>query len=253
MYLIFFLTKRLSPLVSWSLLIFTFSNLLALDWSESKVLKSHTQVRVKNENKIIVRTHDDIIIARKSDVHLGYDGLRETDFIELSKIEAVILDSKGKVLKKLKKDDIQESSISYYSVYDKHINKQHRLTYPYLPYPIKKFKEYELKSTFFLPRWYPQEDVVVDYAKFEIILETPVDFIYKNIGNINEPEIFVNDDGHKHYRWTVENIPAYQSEYKSAPEARLQVGVKCMPVEFELDGFQGNANSWDNFDPGIII
>ncbi len=222
-------------------------NLFSQDWSQSRVLKNNRLVTVKGIDEIIVQEWQDIIITRKSDIYLGYDGLRETDFIELSDLEASIWNAEGELLKELDEDEIKENSISYYAVYSDHIKKYHELSATALPYRIKKYKKYKIRSNFFWPDWDPQKDVDVDNAELEVILEGPYEFKYKNIGPVEEPQVSIIDEGNKRYSWKIKNVPAYINEYKHAPEAAFQYGVKFMPHEFELDEYKGMAESWEDF------
>jgi hypothetical protein len=219
----------------------------ASEWSKSKVLESQTIVTVKEENRLIVRHEQRIIIATEKDKKEGYDGCYQTKFRKLHRLEASLSDSTGKVLRKLKKDDIEETSIYPPGVHREGSVKYHHLSYPVLPYLISKVMEYESCSTFYWPDWYPQEDIEVTRAQLEVILETPFEFHYKNIGNIADPEIMIDSKGRKHYTWLIENVPAFKSEHLYAPEARFQLGVKFMPDYFNLDGFKGSNERWQTF------
>jgi hypothetical protein len=219
----------------------------ASEWSKSKVLESHTTITVKSEDKLNVRQEQRIIIAAEKDKKEGYDGCYQTKFQKLRRLEAAIYDSTGESIRKLKKDDIEETSLFPPGVHREGNVRYHQLSYPVLPYLISKVMEYECFSTFYWPDWYPQEDIVVVKAQLEIILEIPFAFNYKNIGRIADPEITTDSEGNKHYCWLVENIPAFKREHLYAPEAGFQTGVQFMPQYFDLDGFQGSNESWKTF------
>ncbi|MFH1214444.1 MAG: DUF3857 domain-containing protein [Candidatus Neomarinimicrobiota bacterium] len=202
---------------------------------------------MKSSKEIRVLEESEVLITRSEDSYLGFDALRETDFISLSKMEAGLYDMDDKLIRKLGKKDIRESSVSFTSVYNAHNTISHQLKNPELPYKVKKHKEYKIKSTFFLPSWNPQENVPVNQAELEIVMETPFDFKYKNIGRCGEPEISLDKNGFRHYRWEIDTISAYKKEFRQAPEADFQIGVDLVPAEFDLDGFQGNTTSWKEF------
>ena len=69
----------------------------------SRVLKTITEITVVDKNKLRVKVHEDIVIAKVSDQYLGYDGVKETQFIKRKKLDAVIYDLTGKKIKELKK------------------------------------------------------------------------------------------------------------------------------------------------------
>jgi hypothetical protein len=234
-------------LVILSFLAFCFSGVYGQPEPESRVLKQERVIKIQDEDKVIVNEKQEILIARKADAYLGNNGLRETDFIELKDMEAAIYDLNGEMLKKLEGKDITKSSVSYYSLYNAHNSIFYKLTYPVVPYLVKKEIEYKIKSSFFTPSWDPQENVPVDYARLEIILENPLEYNLIKVGPIGEPNITTDSDGYKHYVWEIKEIPKYESEYKSAPESQFQIGLKCQAVKFNLDGFEGSTESWQSF------
>ncbi len=223
------------------------NQVLADDWSKTKVLKSQTTITVVGENKLIVRNWEEFVIADEPSKGFGYYGVRETDFIKMISLQATIFNASGKKIKELKKKDIRESSVSNSSVYDEHKTKYFKISYPKLPYRLQRIKVYEINSAFFWPDWDPQKSVDVERAELEIILETPVEFDYQNIGRIGEPEIFTDARGFKHYRWIAENVAAFENEYRYATEDAFQIGVKIMPKEFNLSGFRGTNETWQSF------
>jgi hypothetical protein len=214
---------------------------------ESRILKRETQIKIQDENKVIISEFQEILIARKADVPLAYNSLRETDFVELMSMDAVIYDLSGQVIKELKKKELERSSVSFYSLYNAHNTIFYKLSHPVVPYLVKKEIKYRIKSSFFTPQWNPQERFPVDYARLEIILEKPLEYNFKTIGDIGEPEITKNPDGSERYVWEIRNIPKYVDEYRRAPESQFQMGIICRAVKFNLDGFRGSADSWHSF------
>ncbi|RMD86155.1 MAG: transglutaminase domain-containing protein [Calditrichaeota bacterium] len=229
------------------LLLIFFVPILKVNAQESKFLQSKTIITFQNENSLIIRREENIFIATESDKDLGFDSVRESPFVKLRKMDAAIYDTSGKKLVKLKKKDIKQSSVSPYSIYTEHRTKYYQLSYPQLPYRLWRLKEFEIKSAFFWPDWDPQEHVAVEKAELELILKQPFEFEYENVGKVLGPEIITDEKGHKHYIWKAENIPAFESEFRYAPEAAFQIGVKFIPKYFSLDGVRGSLTSWQDF------
>ncbi len=232
--------------LSLYILIFTISNSLIIA-SDSVVLSKQRIIVIKDIDEILVKETSSILITNSADAYLGFDSYRESDFSELEEMDAKIFNLNGDLIRELEDDDIKESTVSFSSIYNEHTTIYHNLQVRTFPYMINLSKEYVIKSTFFLPDWDPQENVRVNSAKLELVLEYPLEFKYRNIGNTQEPNISFNEDGIKQYSWEVKNINQYKNEYKSAPEARFQVGVKLEAVEFDLDGFKGSTKSWMDF------
>ncbi|MCB9500826.1 MAG: DUF3857 domain-containing protein [Deferribacteres bacterium] len=216
--------------------------------NESRILSSKTTILIEDEDKITVQEKSRIVIAEEDKKDYAGDQFTESKFARLKKMDAMLIGVDGQKIKSLDEDDIQESSISYYSIYNEHKTKFYSLAHPQLPYIVEKYKEYELKSLFFLPHWDPQwGGVNVENASLEIIVEKPVKFKHVNIGGVDGPQISVDDSGNKHYIWQVKNVAAYKTEYRRAPEAMFQVGVKLFAEEFSLDGYHGSSASWEKF------
>lgn len=216
--------------------------------SETSILSSKTTITVLGENKLIVRREDSIVVADESGKELGSDAIRQTDFIKFRKLDARIYDLSGRLLRKLQKKDIRESSLSLTSVFNEHKTKFYSsFTVPGLPYRLTRVREYEIKSAFFWPDWNPQTTVDVEHARLELILKHQVEFEYRNIGDLAQPEISAGPDGSKRYVWAIDDVPAFEDEYRSAPEAAFQMGVKFMPRKFKLAGFEGTSKDWRAF------
>lgn len=216
-------------------------------WSKSHVLNTCTVIEINSDGSLTVRREDDIVIANESDKDIGYDHFRETKYKKFEKFTAVIYDSTGKQLKKLKKSDIRENTISFNALYDEHIDRFHVLSYSQLPYRIHRVLEYKCLNQFYLPDWDPQRQVDVTEAKLEVITKEPHQYKYREIGDIQSPKIFTDKKKNNHIVWEVYNIPAFKDEYRSAPEKCFQIGVKLMPTQFNLDGYAGSTENWETF------
>jgi len=219
---------------------------VAQEWTTSHVVRSITTITVENEKKLVVSKEEELVITDETWKHLGYAGVRETDFINLRRMDATVYDVNGDRVVELEKSDLKTSSVSYEAVYNEHKTTYHELSYHQLPYRIHKRTEYELRSLFFLPDWNAQNVVEVDYAEFTIILKAPLEFDYVSVGDVGEPRKYVNEDGRTCYSWTVSDVPAMTEEYRQAPESAMRIGVRTMPRQFDLDGFVGSNDSWSS-------
>jgi hypothetical protein len=223
----------------------------AADWRASRVLNSLTRITISvsasGAEKLSCREESDIIVAKEEDKVFGYDRFVGTRFARLQKMEAVISDSTGRVLRKLDKKDIKESTLSFESVYNEHKTVYHELSYPVLPYRVRLLKEYELTSALFLDEWDPQERMDVEKADLDLVLADPFPFDYTNAGDAVGPFTSIDADGRKHCRWSVTKLKRFVPEYLQAPEAAFQTGVRIHPKVFHLDGLRCSNESWNTF------
>ncbi len=213
----------------------------------TKFLKTEREIHVQGLDRLLVRESEILLIADESGKALGSDGLRESAFRKLKKFEAEIHDIGGKRLAALKKRDIQQSTVSYSAIYDEHKTRFYHLSYPKLPYIITRTKEYKLNSAFFWPDWDPQRMAPVDEATLTVISHPNLPFEFRHVGDIEPPQITADADGRQSHSWRVTNVPAYLREFREAPEASFEIGLKFKPKRFNLDGFVGENEDWRSF------
>jgi hypothetical protein len=194
--------------------------------------------------EINVTERDTVFIAEESGKSLGFDSFTGTRFAEFKRFTADITDTSGKMLRRLKKDDILESTASFESVYHKHNTKYHQLVYPDLPYIVRRSVEGTYKSAVFMPEWDPQSRVDVLKAGLEVIFKEPFAFRYVNIGGVQGPSIWVDPEGFRHYRWTAAGIPKFVREYRTAPESEMMIGVRFFPDSLSLEDVRGSGATW---------
>jgi len=217
------------------------------DFSTTRFLNSYTRVTLGSSDGLILYRQDEIIIADEDGKKFASDGVRQTDFRRLRKMDATVFNPAGKRIQSLRKQDIVESTVTYAGVYSKHKSKSYTLTLHELPCRLVQSKEIELKSSFFWPHWDPQQSVDVVLAKLEVIAAKGTEFDYQLVGELSDPEVSVDERGMKHYVWVVENVTAYESEFHRAPEAMFQIGVKFMPKYFKLNDVAGSNENWRTF------
>jgi hypothetical protein len=214
-------------------------------------LRRSMVVRIHSEDRLTVREEDEVWIASESDRAEGHDSFTETAYSEFKKFEGAVFDSSGRLIRKLRGDDQNQSTVTRDAVYAEHKTRFHTLGIPKIPYLVRRAKEYEMTSLIAWPDWEPQKDVAVREAVLEVIPERAVPFKFKNIGPVNGPDSTAGENGFFRFVWRAFGIPAFKPEYRAAPECLFQTGVRFYPQRFILEGNEGSAETWIRFGDWI--
>lgn len=163
----------------------------------------------------------------------------------IKSLKGVIRRADGKVVRKLKKEDIEDrSAVSGFSLYE---DNRVRIASLYDDaYPYTVVYEYELLWDGLLhwPRWYPQENgVPVEYAAFE--LDVPENMAVRHAArNFTAEPLLADRRGRDVRRWEVRALPAFEAE-PYGPTWTEQAPVLYTATDaFEIEGSIGRMVSW---------
>ncbi|SFD35349.1 DUF3857 domain-containing protein [Spirosoma endophyticum] len=172
---------------------------------------------------------------------------------KLSKVinfEGALYDGNGKLIKKLKKTDIEDySSYSDYNLFDD--NRFKSATFPKqptYPYTVEFIVETTERNLMAYPTWIPQDEqhLSIEQAMFTVNMPAGLGLRYKQM-NIPTPvaeEAAAN--GGKTYVWKLANIPAVEFEPLSPPAREQLPIVYTAPTEFEVQDYKGKITSWSD-------
>lgn len=165
----------------------------------------------------------------------------------IKSIEAVIYNSQGSQLKKIKKKDFKEQSVSRGSIITD--NRILYLDYTPIQYPftIVFTSEKQSATTAFLPRWFPLEGPHVSTEKSGIVFNYADDLGFKYKLYNFEGTDFKETIGVNSVTLTSENMTAIKSEAYS-PSYQSIIPHAIFGLEkFNLEGVDGEATDWVNF------
>lgn len=191
------------------------------------------------------------ILNKKGDRYtqkaVAYDKLTK-----VKSLEGALYNAEGKLVRKLKKSDIQDrSAFSDVSFVEDNRYKLASLEHKEYPFTIVWTTEVETTNTMFYPSWEPpvSEKVALEEARFEIVCPKGFSLRHRSHG-LPEPQISNQQDGSKLYQWGLKNLKPVQAE-PFAPYWQSSQWVITAPVEFELEGYKGNMQSWEQL--GLFI
>jgi len=206
------------------------------------------RVSIESINKAVVyHKYAFTILNKDMERHAGYNNYYN-NLQRLTNIDGNLYDAAGKHLKNVKKKDISDFSVDsrITLMTDDHI-KAHNFFYAGYPYTIEYEDEKIYDGIFFLPDWIPQDsnNCAVEQSRF--IVETPVDYKlrYKQFNYTGDP-VVVNDGKKITYSWEVKNLHAFNVEEFAPQWEEMTVSVFIAPVDFEIQGYSGKMDSWQN-------
>ncbi len=181
---------------------------------------------------------------KEADLVERYDKLHEIEFIN-----GTLYDANGKKLRALKKQDISdESGTGNESLMTDARIKSHNFYYKIYPYTVEYEMEIKYYHTMFFPVWVPQDNEHYAVQDSKIIITCPADykFRYKAFNYGKEPLKQAEKSGTS-YTWEVTDLPAIESEYASPYWTEITPSVFFGPEQFEMEGYQGNMKTWEEF------
>ncbi|MEI6184413.1 MAG: DUF3857 domain-containing protein [Bacteroidota bacterium] len=170
-------------------------------------------------------------------------------FNKLNKVIAKLYDSTGKLLKTVKKKDMLDMAYNdQVSLISDDRTVRYDFAWKTYPYTIEIEDEEELRGFFTLPEWTPVENASFAVEKSSLTVSVPKDYVlhYKLLQNTKPPVEHISDNN-KTYEWTINNYLAIEHEPYSPDKRKIVPGVLLAPSDFEIDGYKGNLDSWNNF------
>ena len=167
----------------------------------------------------------------------------------IESIEGRLFDENGKKIRTLKKGDLQDlSGTDDISLADDNRIKQFSFYHKVYPYTVEFETEVKYNYTMFYPPWVPQEDenYSVEYSKVSVSCPSDISFRYKAFNYSGQP-VIVNEKNNKVTSWEIKNLAAITEEYASPYWFEKTPVIYMAPVQFQVENYQGNMSSWQDF------
>ncbi|RYY60240.1 MAG: DUF3857 domain-containing protein [Chitinophagaceae bacterium] len=206
-------------------------------------------VRIKSLDKVLVDHHYRIKILNEAGavyagVELAYDR-----FVRIDGLDGSLYDAVGKKIRSLKKNQVSDHAIFTQSdlALDDRV-KQHDFNYRTYPYTVEYDIRMEIRGTFFLPSWAPVRGQGLAVVNSTFTVETPAryELRYKAFNYADEP-VTSSTAKTRSYQWQLKFFPGTQGEYASPSWQEITPGVMLGPSDFEIEGFAGRMNGWEDF------
>jgi len=180
-----------------------------------------------------------------------YAGFSESynKFKHIESIEGFLYDKDGKLLKKVKTKDLTDvSAVDNISLIDDNRVKHHNFYYKSYPYTVEYIVDISYDQTFYFPYWVPQEYryLAVEQSQLNVTVPADYELRYKMLNYKSQPTQ-TTEKNKKKYGWKISNLIAIKDEYAAPRWHELVPMVSLAPSQFEVEGYKGNMNSWQDF------
>jgi hypothetical protein len=172
---------------------------------------------------------------------VGYDKLRK-----VTSFEGTLYDAGGNVLRKAKNRDIQDfSAVQDISLFDDNRVKVLDFTNHFYPYTVEFDVEVKNNNTYMLPDWFPQpaENISVESSTFSFMAPSDYNIRYKAFNYAGEPSAST-EKNRQIKTWKVSNLAAQKKLFAAPTWNELTPCVYFAPSDFEMEGYKGNASTW---------
>jgi len=204
------------------------------------------EFEVKAMDKASYKVHKVVTVLNEA----GKDELFFYEFSDkfqsLEEATIQIFDAKGKSIRKYSKSDLTKQATGEGLVPD---GKVYYINTPVPGYPVTIQMDYEIKYNGILD--YPDFKVQlpeqsVKHSVFTAKVPSELDLRFKP-ENTPLNAVRSADTKYKVYTWTVINLPALEYEAGSVSSESRYPQILISPNKFELDGYEGDMSSWQNF------
>lgn len=187
------------------------------------------------------------VLNEKGDDY-GHFGSYRDNFTDIRKFEGLLRDGKtGKEIKKIKKGDLIESSLSEHMATD-NFSVFYQVSSPVYPYTVEYNYEQRFKNGIIsYPRFSPIWGNSISVEKASYRMEVPLDLELRYKSNFDCKIEEDKTDKQKVYTFSTGPIRAIKYEEAAPAFVERRPWVKIAPNDFSYDGISGNMSTWENY------
>ncbi|MEJ8803068.1 DUF3857 domain-containing protein [Pontibacter sp. H249] len=180
----------------------------------------------------------------RAKIYIPYDKLSKVNYVK-----GILYDATGKKVKHLKNNDIKDvSAVSSVSLFDDNRVKYADLVHITYPYTVEFEYQITSKNMMFYPTWAPLdgENLSVENASLRVEMPKGMKLRYHE-SNVPDKVKLAHTSTHDVYQWQVQNLLPVRIEPYGPGLKNMVPIVRTAPVAFEIDGYQGNMESWESY------
>jgi len=217
--------------------------------ANSVIRKKEYVLTIYSKTKAELTVSYAVTILREAAKREAYFAAFYDKFSKIKNIKASVYNEAGKEVKSLKKSDILDASIIQgIEFFDDNRVKAGRADYYTYPFTFEYSYEMDLNGSLNYPSFqlYEGYNQSVEYAHFKVTStpEVPVRYFERN----GCPQANSTGGSNQNtFVWNFSNQPAVTWELFSPNLSAFTPSVLIAPNNFEVAGYEGNAENWDNF------
>jgi len=206
-------------------------------------------LEIKSPGKAVEREHEVYTILNSNGDNIGGYNLDYDKFTEVSDASGILYDSLGKVVRKMKKKDMQDRSYvdeSSLATDDRYL--EYNFYCQTYPYTVDFQKEVRHDGIRFFDDWLPlmNSGISTQHTKYTVIAPKDYNLRYLLL-NGAPPPVITEEKEKKIYTWEAKNLPARHTEPSGPRWREMEPYVLLGPSQFELEGYKGDMSTWLGF------
>ncbi|HLX91371.1 MAG TPA: DUF3857 domain-containing protein [Puia sp.] len=214
------------------------------------VVRIHEVIfEIKSPGKAVEHEHFAYTILNEdADFLAKYDSYYGS-FISINYAYGTLYDAMGKQVKKIKLRDMGDFSVNDgFSLMNSERVKRYDFYNRIYPYTVDYEEEDEINGLMDIGEWMPRSmyNASVVSSRFVVIAPRDYKVRYKPVNCSIEP-IVTEEKDKRIYTWEAKNLPAQKKEPMAPPLEETMPYVIIAPSDFEVQGYKGNMNSWENY------
>ncbi|GAB3703735.1 hypothetical protein GCM10027592_34170 [Spirosoma flavus] len=218
--------------------------------AHSVIRRHETVFTVKSPGEATERTHTVVTVLDKEADDQAKKMIYYDKFSKINSFEGALYDAEGKLIKRLKKSDIEDySTFADYNLFDdQRVKSASFPKQPTYPYTVEFLIESTERNLMFYPTWMPQRQqyVAVEKSTYTVQMPAGLALRFKEM-NLPVPGVVADSPGGgKTYTWKLTNQPAIEFEPLSPPAREILPVVYTAPTEFDVQNHKGKIASWSD-------
>lgn len=211
------------------------------------VVRFHeTTIEIESISEMTITEHWQVTILNAKGERRNRASSYENDFQSLKKMEGILYDAFGKVVRKAGKSDIQLFGAAAENEYTGNTYKYIDLEYNQFPYTVEFYTKEVVKGFFRIPSFEVNHlGESVEQATLNLITPADYAFDWKGIRTDVQPEK-LPVKGQNSLKWSFANIPAPAAETQNPYFSDIFTEIVLVPGHVRIDGYQGQFNNWSN-------
>ncbi len=213
------------------------------------VVREFTAVYTQSDvNNATYKVRKVITVLNDRGKSYGHFSSYSDNFTDIRKFEGILRDATtGREIKKIKKSDLTESSLSQHMATDNY-SIYYELASPVYPYTIEYVYEQRFKNGIIAyPRFLPMEGISESVEVATYTIEIPLDLDLRYKPNFDCAIEETSTDKNKIYTFTAKGVKALKREQYAPTFIERCPMVKIAPNDFRYDGVEGNMSTWENY------
>ncbi|CAN5149710.1 hypothetical protein BH09BAC3_BH09BAC3_16420 [soil metagenome] len=211
------------------------------------VRDEYSRFEIISTSKSIYYRYKVVTIFNEKAKTLAAVAIQYDKSIKIIKFQGAVYDASGAVIRRLKKSDIKDqSSISDFSIFEDTRIQYADLSQVTYPYTVEY--EYEISLDYLyniFPFYlYTDDEVAIQKSTYRLVYPKQLTPRFKTT---KVPSPVKESLGQTEtVTWTFENIRPSKFEFYSPVFSKIVPNIIAAPVEFEVDGYPGRLDSWQN-------